>query len=49
MQCLQPVVGLFSRKDFRTLPLNVASSITEASLSFLPVIEMMYDWGMKYL
>jgi DNA-binding HxlR family transcriptional regulator len=41
--------GLLSRKDFRTLPPKVEYSLTKAGVSFLPVIEKMHDWGMKYL
>jgi DNA-binding HxlR family transcriptional regulator len=40
---------ILKRHDFKTLPPKVEYSLTDAGESFLPVIEAMHLWGVKFL
>jgi DNA-binding HxlR family transcriptional regulator len=41
-------MGLIARKDFGAVPPKVEYRLTKLGRSFLPVIESIQDWGIRY-
>ncbi|HEY1980560.1 MAG TPA: helix-turn-helix domain-containing protein [Xanthobacteraceae bacterium] len=42
-------MGLLDRKDYATVPLKVEYRLTRMGTSFVPVIKVIQDWGIRYL
>jgi DNA-binding HxlR family transcriptional regulator len=39
--------GIISRKEYPQIPPKVEYSLTEKGVTLLPILGMMYDWGVK--
>jgi DNA-binding HxlR family transcriptional regulator len=39
--------GIISRKEYPQIPPKVEYSLTEKGATLLPILGMMYDWGLK--
>ena len=42
-------LGLLERQDFEVIPRKVEYSLSSEGKSLIPVISVMYDWGVKHL
>jgi DNA-binding HxlR family transcriptional regulator len=42
-------LGLLERQDFEVIPRKVEYSLSPEGQSLIPVISVMYDWGLKHL
>ena len=42
-------LGLIKREDFEVKPPKVEYSLSSEGQSLIPVISVMYDWGMQHL
>ena len=41
--------GMIERKDYRVVPPKVEYKLTAAGKSFLPVIEVIHNWGVRHM
>jgi DNA-binding HxlR family transcriptional regulator len=42
-------LGLIERQDFEAVPPNVEYSLSSEGQNLIPVISVMYDWGVQHL